>query len=110
MNCHSMIKPTSPALSQIRESWDRDATMSEKKTPMTWRRVHRVPDFAFFNHAVHVKTGLSCTKCHGPIEQMDTVRHDQSLTMKWCLDCHRHPPEAETAARAGPQSCQSCHR
>ena len=34
-----------------------------------------------------------CVKCHGPVNKMDEVRHTKSLSMTFCLDCHRSPHE-----------------
>jgi cytochrome c553 len=54
-------------------------------------RVHDLPDFAYFNHSIHVAKGVGCTSCHGRIDQMPVVSQANSLQMEWCLDCHRHP-------------------
>lgn len=109
MNCHTLIKQTSPELSQVRDAWDRDVLMADKKPPIPWRRVHRVPDFAYFNHAAHVNAGLDCTHCHGNVKEMPVIRHEKPLTMSWCLECHRHPVETAKAVNP-PHSCQGCHR
>ena len=67
----------------------RDYHASEEAPP--WRRIHKVPDYAHFNHAVHVAAGVSCYSCHGRIDQMPVVYQSQSLSMGWCLECHRAP-------------------
>ena len=59
--------------------------------PLEWRRVHKVPDYAHFPHSVHINAGVSCYSCHGRIDQMPVVYQTQSLSMGWCLDCHRQP-------------------
>ena len=59
--------------------------------PIPWRRVHKVPDYAHFNHAVHVNAGVSCYSCHKRIDQMPVVFHAEGMGMGWCLDCHRAP-------------------
>lgn len=57
-----------------------------------WKRVHKLPDYVRnFPHNVHVKGGVSCYSCHGMIPRMAEVHQMQSLSMKWCLDCHRNP-------------------
>lgn len=61
------------------------------EAPPPWRRVHKVPDYAHFNHSVHVSAGVSCYSCHGRIDQMPVVYQTQSLSMGWCLECHRAP-------------------
>ena len=54
-----------------------------------WNRVHDLPDHAFFSHQWHVKAGVACQTCHGPIETMEVVQQVAPLTMGWCLSCHR---------------------
>jgi hypothetical protein len=84
MNCHTAIKSASPKLQPVRDSW---ATGQ----PIQWVRIHKVPDYAYFNHSVHVNRGVSCVWCHGHINRMDVVAQDQPQGMAWCLECHRAP-------------------
>lgn len=84
MNCHAQIKTESPKLLPVRESW-----VSGK--PIPWVRVHKTPDYAYFEHSAHVAAGVGCESCHGRIDQMVEVRQDQPLNMGWCLECHRAP-------------------
>lgn len=131
MNCHATILPDSPALAPVRAS-------HETGQPVNWVRIHRVPDFVYFNHSVHVARGVSCVDCHGRVDQMEEVAQQQPLSMGWCLDCHRNPEQflrdpalvtdlawqpadkaeqiAENIKRIHdwqinpPQSCSGCHR
>lgn len=131
MNCHSHVKKDSPLLEPVRTSY-------ETGEPVEWVRIHKVPDYVYFNHAVHVNRGISCVECHGQVNEMEVVYHDKPLSMAFCLECHRNPedsirpldevynlnwtPENETAhaewAREAvvnwnvnpPQSCSGCHR
>jgi cytochrome c7-like protein len=82
--CHRNSTLESSLFSAVRES-------VRTQQPIAWERVNRLPDFVFFNHAAHVRTGVSCDVCHGPIERMDAVYQAAPLTMGWCLDCHRAP-------------------
>lgn len=84
MNCHSQIKANSPKLAVLRESW-------QSGQPIPWVKIHKTPDYVFFNHSVHVGRGISCVSCHGQVNQMDVVWHDQPQSMGWCLECHRAP-------------------
>jgi hypothetical protein len=54
-------------------------------------RIHKSPDYVYFNHAAHVNRGISCQSCHGDVNKMEVVYQDQSHSMGWCLDCHRAP-------------------
>jgi hypothetical protein len=93
MTCHSQIWSESPMLEPIRESMRTNA-------PLRWNRVHDVPDYAYFNHAVHVRKGVGCSSCHGPVDRMPLTWKAEPMTMEWCLDCHRRP---ERALRANKQ-------
>jgi len=131
MNCHSQVKSDSPQLAPIRASY-------ESGEPVEWVRIHKVPDYVYFNHAVHVNRGISCVECHGNINEMEVVYHAEPLSMGFCLECHRNPEESirpleevynlnwepdqeqahEEWARDAvvnwnvnpPQSCSGCHR
>ncbi len=35
--------------------------------------------------------GVGCASCHGRIDTMEVVRQVETLSMGWCLDCHRNP-------------------
>lgn len=59
--------------------------------PIEWVRIHKLPDYVYFNHSAHVNRGISCQSCHGDVNKMEVVYQAQSLSMAWCLDCHRAP-------------------
>jgi mono/diheme cytochrome c family protein len=87
MNCHNQIKAGAQTgesqIAQILKSYN-------ENEPIQWVRVHNLPDLAYFNHAQHVNVGgVECQTCHGPVQEMETVRQHSLLTMGWCIDCHR---------------------
>ncbi|MEX2214741.1 MAG: cytochrome c3 family protein [Phycisphaeraceae bacterium] len=85
MNCHATIKNDSPKLIKVvRESY-----VTGK--PIDWIKVHNLPDYAYFNHSAHVNKGVSCVACHGRVDQMEIVYQAKTLSMSFCLDCHRAP-------------------
>jgi menaquinone reductase, multiheme cytochrome c subunit len=84
MNCHKAIFPNSARLAEVRKSY-------VEGTPVPWVKVHDMADYVFFNHSAHVSAGVGCIACHGPVQQMDTVRIVEPLNMAWCLSCHRNP-------------------
>jgi hypothetical protein len=57
--------------------------------PLSWVRVHDLPDFVAFDHRAHVSRGVACQSCHGPVESMERVRQFSTLSMGWCVECHR---------------------
>ena len=131
MNCHSVIKTTSPLLEVVRESY-------KTGDPVPWVKIHQAPDYVYFNHSVHVNRGVSCVECHGKVNEMTAVYHAKSHSMSFCLDCHRDPAsrlrdpqdvfnlDSKTLSDQGrladaqkfvhdwkvkpPQSCSGCHR
>jgi hypothetical protein len=65
-----------------------------------WMGDHNLPDYACFDHRAHVTVGVTCQKCHGPVESMG-----------WCVNCHR---DANTAGINGKPvkaslDCAACH-
>jgi mono/diheme cytochrome c family protein len=89
MNCHSAIVKITGA-DEPSEEIQKIFDAVENNRPIEWVRIHNLPDLAYFNHAQHYKVGdIECQTCHGPIETMEVVRQHSTLTMGWCIDCHR---------------------
>jgi hypothetical protein len=84
MTCHSQLWTNADMLAPVRQSLARDE-------PIRWNRVYDLPDYVFFNHSIHVAKGVGCTTCHGQIDRMPLTLKASSLSMSWCLDCHRDP-------------------
>jgi len=84
MSCHSRLWTTSPMLEPVRLSYQTDKSLE-------WTRVNAVPDFAYFDHSIHVHKGVGCTTCHGPVGEMPLTWRANTLYMRWCIDCHKHP-------------------
>jgi hypothetical protein len=128
MNCHDMIKKDSIKLAKVIDSFEKDK-------PLEWLRIHKAPDYVYFDHSAHIAKGVGCASCHGRIDQMQRVRQEKPLSMGWCLDCHRSPAEhlrpldkitdmnfkpnatwiaeaTQKATKLNPpvESCSGCHR
>jgi hypothetical protein len=86
MNCHLQLYTTAPMLEPVRDAWSADV-------PLRWNRVYRIPDFISFSHKVHVLNGVACVSCHGRMDAQPLTRQETPLTMRWCIECHRHPAE-----------------
>ena len=84
MNCHSQLFTDSAMLEPVRDSM-------QTGKPLQWTRVHDVPDYAYFNHSIHIHKGIACTKCHGQVNEMPLMWREKSLHMGWCLECHQQP-------------------
>ena len=80
-------------------------------TSIPWVRVHNLPDYVYFDHRAHVTAGVTCQKCHGPVESMERVRQFESLSMGWCVNCHRDSTEHGINGKAVHAStdCAVCH-
>jgi len=86
MNCHSQVRTESLKLLPVLESWATGESIE-------WIKVHKLPDYARFSHAVHTNNGVGCESCHGRIDQMEVVFQSEPLSMGWCLECHRAPEQ-----------------
>lgn len=96
VGCHNDVTLQSALLAPVR------ASLASKR-PIAWRRVDALPDFVFFDHSIHVAKGVGCETCHGRVDEMATAVQATSLSMGWCVGCHRDPmphlrPRAEIAA------------
>ena len=129
MNCHMMILAASDSLAPVQASW-------ANNNPIKWVRVHKLPEYVYFDHSVHLRAGVGCVVCHGRIDTMTVVQQAKPLSMSWCLECHRNPdpylrpvseitnmtwqPSENHAAFvaqfkkekniAPPEDCSACHR
>jgi mono/diheme cytochrome c family protein len=121
MGCHAIIgAQDNPEIRKIHDYWKR-------REPIPWIRVFAVPEFTSFAHKPHVRAGVECQTCHGPIERMPRVGADglgpslatdlinlvrprpivRPFTMGWCIDCHRDQ-NAKRGTHA-PLDCVTCH-
>jgi hypothetical protein len=118
LGCHKITAADKPEIQKL-------AQYGAKGEPIPWVRVFKVPEFTYFPHKPHVRAGVACQRCHGPIERMRVVGAETGqqlgndlkrliglrpppppLTMGWCVDCHR----AENAKGAkAPLDCVTCH-
>jgi hypothetical protein len=129
VGCHNQIWLGSPMLEAVRRSYFAGAAIP-------WNRVHDLPGYVYFDHSIHVNKGIGCVSCHGRVDQMASIVQVNTLTMGWCLGCHRNPepnlrprdqitsmtwaPEGdraalgrELAAQYGTRrldNCSACHR
>ena len=109
MGCHAQFPPAYDELAGIRtlrQHW-------EEKTPIVWEQIHRLPEHVQFRHNRHVQAGVTCQRCHGPVEEMDKLYltadtvwwpwllPSRKLEMGWCVKCHRQ--------NEASQDCQICH-
>ncbi len=105
MNCHKFVNGSTP---EFEKNIEMVRDHFSNGQPVPWVSVYRLPDHAFFNHKRHVKAGLECQACHGPVEAMPRVYKYSSLKMGWCVTCHK--ANLHNAQFASSIDCYTCHR
>lgn len=119
MGCHKITAADRPEIQKLTDYWN-------KRQPVPWVRVFKVPEFTYFPHKAHIRSKVECQTCHGPVETMTTaagvtgqqIGNDllnlvglrpppPALTMGWCVDCHKKL-NAEQNTKA-PLDCVACH-
>jgi hypothetical protein len=106
MNCHQVTKVDSPAIVRLTQVY-------KSGQPLVWQRIHKLPDYVFFDHRPHVSAGIACQTCHGEVQTMDVVTQHMSMRMSNCLGCHRDPHAALPAGspiQRAAENCAACHR
>lgn len=137
MNCHKFVTATwgairaedelateeereprrlvSEELQKLYDSQGLDANLepdpAKTSRSTEWIRVHNLPDFVYFDHRPHVSAGLDCQRCHGAVETMERVRQIETLSMGWCVNCHRDVNKTGVGGNKVNASldCITCH-
>jgi 5-methylcytosine-specific restriction endonuclease McrA len=94
MVCHETIATDSPAIEKLTQ-------IHRQGGKVSWVRVYQVPDFVFFSHSLHVRAGLDCATCHGPVQQREVLAKEVSTSMIACMNCH--------AGKGASLECHTCH-
>ena len=94
VQCHQTVTPDEPEVVKLMAYW-------KDKKPIPWLRVHDLPDYVRFTHKPHVVAGVACQSCHGDVAKMEGAVQTESLSMGWCLNCHKE--------RHAPTDCLVCH-
>lgn len=95
MSCHSNFGNETPETLKLLAYW-------KDQEPVPWIRLHRLPDFVYFTHEMHLRTGLQCVNCHGRVWEMPLTPRAASYEMGWCLSCHQQ--------RGASLDCWACHK
>lgn len=99
MGCHTVVATGKPEIQKLSNYWN-------KKQPVPWVRIHKLPEYVHFPHMRHVNAGVSCQTCHGDVQNMDRVYQKNSLNMGWCVNCHTGQSNPPFKAR---YDCAVCH-
>ena len=109
MGCHQLIAVRKPEIRKVAAYW-------QQRAPIPWIKIHNLPDFVYFSHKRHVRAGVACQECHGPVETMEVVKQVSSLEMGWCLQCHQQRVARETQSeqrlltQQRMLDCATCHK
>ncbi len=118
MSCHSRVWQGASLLEPLR-------TSLALGNPIRWSSVHRLASHVHFHHGAHVARGVACSSCHGDMTTTPRTVKRETMSMGWCLSCHRadgaHITGAATVStprsrRDDPvgaasllTSCSTCH-
>jgi len=100
MGCHKIAMTDKPEVQKLAGFFDRG-----EQVP--WVEVYRLPDHVKFNHKRHVKAGMQCADCHGPVKDMTVLYQYPSLKMGWCVTCHRQ--KTNDPKYPATMDCLVCH-
>jgi hypothetical protein len=95
MGCHKITARANPEVRKLRGYW-------ERQEPVQWIKTVIMPDFAYFEHWPHVRSGAACQTCHGAVQVMEQLPRNENLTMSYCISCHRQQQVSI--------DCVTCHR
>lgn len=96
MICHSQIATDRPLIKQM-------ADMQAKGLDFQWQRVYDYPREAHvrFDHAPHIRRGVTCSTCHGDQRQQTVARRMVDMDMAFCVNCHKQ--------KQASNDCLTCH-
>jgi hypothetical protein len=81
----------------------------KKTEPISWVKVHNLPEYTRFDHRPHVNAGVACQECHGPVQTMETIRQSADLSMGWCVKCHKDHRDVGGKKVSPSTDCATCH-
>jgi cytochrome c553 len=100
MGCHKIASTDKPEIQKLTGYYTRGESPA-------WVGVYQLPDHVKFNHVRHVKAGVTCQECHGPVQEMPVVYQYPSMKMGWCVTCHRQKLNDKNFPAS--MDCLVCH-
>lgn len=96
MTCHMVIATNNPEIKKI-------AAYQARGEDIPWVRVYNYSPSAHvrFNHAPHIRAGVSCATCHGDMTKQTTAERKVNMDMGFCLECHEQKHVSV--------DCATCH-
>jgi mono/diheme cytochrome c family protein len=95
MGCHSAVATDRPSIKKL-------AALAASDQPIQWARIYPLLAGVLFDHEPHLRSGVHCATCHGPVAEQRTLSESTSLTsMATCISCHE--------SMHATTSCAACH-
>lgn len=94
MQCHASLPARSAATRKL-------AAFARQAREVDWVRIYQIPTFVSFNHRAHIRSGASCTNCHGPVAERTQLTKEKDVSMGACINCH--------LANRASIDCSYCH-
>jgi hypothetical protein len=95
MTCHAEVDKDQAAIKKLAEF----ATSGQA---IPWARVYPLTAGIRYSHGPHLRAGVQCTTCHGPVPDEPALSEVTALTsMATCISCHR--------TRQAKAECVTCH-
>jgi hypothetical protein len=99
MGCHTVVAIDKPEIKTLTGFWNR-------KEPVPWIRIHKLPEYVHVPHMRHVNAGVACQTCLGDVQNMKQVYKQNTLNLGWCINCHVGRSNPPLKAR---YDCSTCH-
>jgi mono/diheme cytochrome c family protein len=95
MGCHAAVANDRPSIQKL-------AALAASDQPIQWVRIYPLLAGVQFGHDPHLRAGVQCGTCHGPVGDQTTLSEMTSLSsMATCISCHE--------TRHANTSCAACH-
>jgi hypothetical protein len=95
MTCHGEIAKDRSDIKKLAE-------YAASGKPVPWVRIYPLLPGIQYSHAPHLRAGLQCTTCHGPVPDQVAMSEMTALTsMATCISCHQ--------ALQVNAECVTCH-
>jgi hypothetical protein len=95
MACHIAVDKDKASIKKLA-----DYAASGQAVP--WARIYPLTAGIHFSHEPHLKAGVQCSNCHGPVGEQPAMSELTAITsMATCISCHQ--------AFKAPKGCETCH-
>jgi mono/diheme cytochrome c family protein len=83
MGCHAAVDTDRPSIKKL-------AALAGSDQPIPWARIYPLLAGVQFGHGPHLRAGVQCATCHGPVGDQTALSEMTALTsMATCISCHQ---------------------